>query len=471
MKNLKFYLVLSIGIAIGVLIMCMSVPVYAYMFNSQRVQDCYLNIKTDFNTKAVGDGVNDDTTAFQEAFAICASTHQGLYIPAGTYLVSNLSMNDLFNIKGDGCNNTFLKSNGTSGASIYIRGKLRVKISDFTIISAGEGEALDYGIKVDSALRSNYPGMMNFENIKVMGLQKENATAFYTDDCSHLGFDNCSFSTNNGTAFKIEGTNYNTGVFNFKSCRFGNPETDKYGMEVKNGPAIDSISFESCYFGGKISAEKIGSGNNMVRTIVHSACRYENFSKDDTQLIELLGGSGFGSLGISWYDCTLVGNGVCNNCFTFRKGRYSGISIIGCKFDNISPGGCIINNIVDGAYSNCEFKMGTYIGTYIETTPKLFSNDAVFRDDGGWLGGWSVIDEYYDFQKGLKIGGARITTSKSKPAYGHFEPGDIVYNSDIPVVKISNNKKYFVKGWKRVTSGNSNVLNVDWLEMRSYIGS
>ena len=84
---------------------------------------------------AVGNGVTDDTDAFEDAIAAVATTGQTLYIPAGTYKLSReLSTTGHLNILGDG-NKTVLdfsgSVSGSTGKALSVSGSL-VPLSDIT---------------------------------------------------------------------------------------------------------------------------------------------------------------------------------------------------------------------------------------------------------------------------------------------------------------------------------------------------
>jgi hypothetical protein len=64
----------------------------------------------------------------------------------------------------------------------------------------------------------------------------------------------------------------------------------------------------------------------------------------------------------------------------------------------------------------------------------------------------------------------RIGYATAMPSTGTWTAGDIVYNSN-PSVLGSAGSQYVLHGWRRLTTGSANVLNVDWVEMRMVTGS
>lgn len=66
--------------------------------------------------------------------------------------------------------------------------------------------------------------------------------------------------------------------------------------------------------------------------------------------------------------------------------------------------------------------------------------------------------------------GPRVYMSNSMPTTGTWKTLDFVENTAPSVLGTAGNR-YIVEGWKRLTSGNSNVLNVDWVEKRFTTGT
>lgn len=76
---------------------------------------------------AVGDGVTNDTTAIQNCINDCFSTGKNMLVPAGTYLVTALTMSsdvysNHFSIFGEGRNKTIIRKYATSSAVVLTIG-------------------------------------------------------------------------------------------------------------------------------------------------------------------------------------------------------------------------------------------------------------------------------------------------------------------------------------------------------------
>lgn len=61
-------------------------------------------------------------------------------------------------------------------------------------------------------------------------------------------------------------------------------------------------------------------------------------------------------------------------------------------------------------------------------------------------------------------------SAAAMPTTGTWTAGYYIENSAPSVLGGAGNR-YIVKGWKRLTSGVNNVLNVDWVECRTLTGT
>jgi hypothetical protein len=73
---------------------------------------------------------------------------------------------------------------------------------------------------------------------------------------------------------------------------------------------------------------------------------------------------------------------------------------------------------------------------------------------------------------GLALGHVAATDNAvpSVPTTGTWARGDVVRNS-LPSVLGVAGSQYVVSGWIRITDGSNNVLNTDWVAMRSLTGT
>lgn len=142
---------------------------------------------------AIGNGVADDTTAIQNCINACFSTGKNMLVPAGTYLVTSLTMNsdtyaNHFSIFGEGRNKTIIRKYSTSSSAL-----------------------LTIGDTTPAIFQAN----ITVEGITFDGLNTTTAAAVRTYDMVRSSFKDCTFMRANvGFAF-------NGGVANqFYNCMF-----------------------------------------------------------------------------------------------------------------------------------------------------------------------------------------------------------------------------------------------------------
>jgi hypothetical protein len=65
---------------------------------------------------------------------------------------------------------------------------------------------------------------------------------------------------------------------------------------------------------------------------------------------------------------------------------------------------------------------------------------------------------------------AQNTASAAMPTSGTFTAGDFVVNRS-PAILGGAGSRYVIRGWIRMTSGSTHVLNTDWCESRTLTGT
>jgi hypothetical protein len=223
---------------------------------------------------AVGNGTTDDTAAFQAAINYASGKGKGLYLPGGTYLVTNLQVPHNTAMFGQ-------VSAAGAGANGYV-----------TIIQGTAGSDIMSFIDVDG---QGFPDGFHFECIQFKGglnainwgyassHAQAGITGFTMRDCSFNGQSACSVT--NGVA----GRWIERGFFEHVEFNGG-----QYGWYLQNGTAtantyMEKITFLQCRFGGTV---------NGLKCDVPSHC-------EDTNLINCI-----------WNGCgqsALVLLGPCNN--------------------------------------------------------------------------------------------------------------------------------------------------------------
>jgi len=196
----------------------------------------WLNVKTDFG--AVGDGVNDDTFAFQDALTALQSpsSHASvLYIPAGTYKITSglyyVTRNcGLYcegrSIIGESPTNTILKWAGdtTGSAMLTLDGIYRMQVNRLTMDGSGApitliNETMHQGCCFDG---SNEFTDDVFENAAI-GIQAGDMTVNCCSGDSKVERDTFAHLTMAGISFE----DYNADDWWIRYCTF---EHNNYGV-------------------------------------------------------------------------------------------------------------------------------------------------------------------------------------------------------------------------------------------------
>ena len=188
---------------------------------------------------AVGDGSNNDTSAFISAIASVTASGARLYVPEGIYIItSTLTVSGQLNLYGDGIINTIIKASGNFSAV-------------FTF-SASAAYCLfaNLSIRSDSSTTScvivQRPAVViRFYSVEFYG-DKSGDLVYSNGD--NLEFESCSWylGIRDTNAVNLDCFNQNTGFLN---CRIGGLGT---GIIISNNfaPAsrVEGTRIDNCYF-------------------------------------------------------------------------------------------------------------------------------------------------------------------------------------------------------------------------------
>jgi len=132
---------------------------------------------------ATGDGVTNDTTALQAAITVATTNKRTLYVPAGTYLYSALTIASGITILGDG-NSSILKKTTTNldGITVTTTSPITVENIAFTAVASQTDKAL---MLINPATGEN--ALSTFRNVTFsgfyIGLQFLRAATWSIIDC------------------------------------------------------------------------------------------------------------------------------------------------------------------------------------------------------------------------------------------------------------------------------------------------
>lgn len=268
---------------------------------------------------AVGDGVADDTDAFESMFADVVSKAWGtgwksvpmVYIPSGTYIISKpLLDDDKYNgcklvIKGESYTNTTIKV--TAGCSVLFPNPDRygfTQISDIEFIGADSTQTF---MEVLSGVTHNAQSMYfhrcawrQFHTVLVLGRVASAATMTSETLISECKISNCGSADNPCELFVLDNAQsvnnrfYATDIESFVGTLFkykqGNAITYYQGSIISFG---DSVIVDGTEIDGNTSA----AGNQP--SLAMWGCRFEMHG--NTKLLKH--GNAFGRLMLSFNEC------------------------------------------------------------------------------------------------------------------------------------------------------------------------
>lgn len=317
---------------------------------------------------AIGDGVTNDTTAFEAMVTHCSTTGNTGFIPAGTYLINpssrTFSGNVSFKICGEGRDSTVLKNSNTSYSFIYWDSCNGVEFENLTIDGSFTGlpsSPTSGGTMV--FVNSNDNGIRNIDFINIyrvaLMIYNDHQTTTSNVYGGHV-IDNCraygpsNYINNVGpSAFLLADVN-NTSITNCYINQIG-----LYGYEFKNDCSNTIISnciaedvYYPIYYGGDGAHTELG----YVKKSLVENCIVNRAQSGAAIFIGLASNNTINNINIDQTNASTsnypvyITNSSNNN--TIRgidlKGRtYYAVNIAGASSGNVVH----FTNINDGSYS------------------------------------------------------------------------------------------------------------------------
>ena len=137
---------------------------------------------------AIGDGVADDTAAVQAA--VDAST--SVYFPAGTFLLSQVTVSAPVRIEGEGPSATFIKAGGATAVIFNVTTTERVDIKELTFKPFVTATKQTDGAYIKISPASGYAHDAVIENVDFtyahVGVHFENANIWSMVGCYHTNY-------------------------------------------------------------------------------------------------------------------------------------------------------------------------------------------------------------------------------------------------------------------------------------------
>lgn len=288
----------------------------------------YVNVQ---NYGAVGDGVHDDTAAIQAAINALPANGGTVFLPAGTYNVTNTIVLGAFQrLLGAGANATQIVSNAAT----------------FTVIHAGNRQAggpMCNDMAIEEMTVSHHGGASSFPVIWIDGggqgthcrnvVVNQGQYGFQLTDLDRCYFENCRASNQRNDGFRLETGLENTwGTVAFYSCSVARSDNNSIGIHYttnadQSSPNafdrviwVNSLIFMST---GVTGGAGVQIDNPGVTTGVFLNCLFEQNLKHVviTKYSQLL------FLGC----CFLDSNNAATDCFFMTNDNHD-ITVDSCRF-------------------------------------------------------------------------------------------------------------------------------------------
>lgn len=273
-----------------------------------------------------------------------------------------------------------------------------------------------------------------------------------------------------------------------------------YGVEVRHdGNILDNLKFDMISFGGN-AAGSIYINNPNVNNVGIDQCHFESAGYNHTPNPALVAHVdirqascvqiGTNEFKDAWYHIKLhqvnaftIGVQKCFETTKYIIPNSVGISITGTA-SRYSRGSIAHQNIysdhidtpyVIDDYSDVSWPLAVVTEAQWEATyanrPNVYKGAIIKRKDIKAGNADAPYSQLWTSANGkwyrIPLSERGFGWKSSMPTEGDYTAGDVEYNLS-PTLAGVNGTRYTVLGWRRMTTGNTHELNVDWAEMRTY---
>ncbi|WP_373232098.1 glycosyl hydrolase family 28-related protein [Cohnella sp.] len=381
-----------------------------------------------FNVKgygAKGDGVTDDTAAFQAAIDAAKVVGGTVFVPAVLFwykITDTLDVPLAVRIVGD--NSTF---NGSSIMKFY----------------------MDDKPTTSPAIKIHGVDNVQLENLYFLNAQTVNRVGVHIDgSVNNNSFVSCKHIISSGwtQAFRVR----NTWIVQFRDC-YAKASTD--GFTVSGG-TITTCLFDHCYAESCTNNGYFSSGSHYTTFISCAAdfclTSYSIWSSDAVSMVGC-GSEGAISTAISILSSTVI---------------IDGFTSVGNGTDTDANTASILNAV--NSRINCR---GMYEHTLASPNHKIASVSINATTTGEYVTCRELLPVFYP-KNGKFLFNGQAFTAGLPTATGWLasDIGKVVYES-APAEAGTTPNKYTIFGYQRLTAGDGNVLNTDWRALRALTGN
>lgn len=262
--------------------------------NTEYITNNAINVKAPFNNllSAKGDGLTDDTEAIQSIIYYAFNNKiSRVYIPTGTYKITQLKLPRGIKLIGDGIHSTFLSAiSSTDMIVLYDETSAYCKVQDMSILGNNIANRGIYAFKriytllyLDNSFQvenvfikgCNVAGVQLGQNgtASIMECRLTNVTVnqcngigiYLTQKCTDSYFINCTGATSLQGGFKIEGFN-----LKFLNCKtyFNGSVANPFSGYIINNCSINAFTNCEAQDNYKYGFEVINSQNIGFKNII-----------------------------------------------------------------------------------------------------------------------------------------------------------------------------------------------------------